>query len=232
MALYKEGDRRYAEGRYEEAIELFEKAYTLSPRPLLLYNMANTFERMGEYQRAAEALKRYIDSGGAAGVDTLRQRLRQIETRAAERAGELAELADLRKRPVTCPAQVACPLRPIDSGRSDRWSYVLMATGGVALVSTVVFGVMARSAGSDARAQCVNGPGGRLCSSQAEEALDREGRFALVTDISAVVGVAALGTGAYLYWRYRSSAGHDRAATALVPTIFPGGAGLTAHASF
>ena len=194
--------------------------------------MANTFERMGDYRHAADALERYINSGNAGDVDTLRQRLRQIQTRAAERANELAELDALRRRPETCPAQVACPLRPTPSDNSDRWAYVLLATGGAALVTTTVFGIMARSAGSDARAECVNGPGGRLCSSQAQADLDSERRFALVTDISTVVGVAALGTGAYLYWRYRSRGRHDRDATALVPTLFPGGAGLTAHARF
>lgn len=232
LALYEQGDRRYAEGRYEEAIELFEKAYALSPRPLLLYNMANTFERMGEYQRAADALERYIKSGDAADVDTLGQRLRQIQNRAAERAGEMSELESLRQRPESCPAQVACPLRPHDTDNSDRWAYVLLATGGAALVSTAIFGVMARSAGSDARAKCVNGPGGRLCSSDAQADLDREQRFALVTDVSAVVGVAALGTGAYLYWRYRNHGKRDRDATALLPTLLPGGAGVTVHASF
>ncbi len=232
LALYKEGDRRYAEGRYEEAIELFEKAYGLSPRPLLLYNMANTFERMGEYQRAADALEKFINSGDADDADTLRQRLRQIQNRAAERAGEQAELEALRQRPESCPAQVACPFRPSDSDKSDRWAYVLLASGGAALVSTAVFGVMARSAGSDARAKCMNGPGGRLCSTEAKADLDRERRFALATDLSAVVSVAALGTGAYLYWRYRSHDKRDRDATALVPTLIPGGAGLTVHARF
>ena len=45
--LYENGAALYEEGRYEEAILAWEEAYRLSSRPVLLFNIANAYERLG-----------------------------------------------------------------------------------------------------------------------------------------------------------------------------------------
>src|SRR5262245_14114470 len=47
--LFFRGDRMYEEGKYEEAVAAFEKSYALSHRPELLFNLANAYERLGQY---------------------------------------------------------------------------------------------------------------------------------------------------------------------------------------
>ena len=42
--LYRNGERLYEEGLYEDAVVAWERAYELSERPLLLYNIANALE--------------------------------------------------------------------------------------------------------------------------------------------------------------------------------------------
>jgi tetratricopeptide (TPR) repeat protein len=230
LALYQEGDRRYAEGRYEEAVDLFKQAYELSPQPLLLFNLANSYERLAAYADAAEALAGYIDSGQADDIDTLRQRLHQIRQRAAVAARREREIAALRERPTSCPAAV-CPVDSEEPDRSDRTAYVLFASGGAAMVSAVVFGVLARSAGNDAEQQCVSADGRRLCSSEAQDALDRQRQFALFTDVSAGLGLAAIGAGAYFYWRHRSDEKRKKR-VGLAPSVVPGAWGIGVAGSF
>ena len=56
------GQDYYTQGRYEKAIEEFEEAYRLDPRPLLLFNIAQAHEKMGHLEKAVEYLKRYLES--------------------------------------------------------------------------------------------------------------------------------------------------------------------------
>ena len=57
--LYAVGRDLYEGGRYQAALEVFEEAYALSPRPLLLLSLASTHERLGDYDKALEALRSY-----------------------------------------------------------------------------------------------------------------------------------------------------------------------------
>ncbi len=77
--LFQVGDDHYAAGRYEEAVVHFQQAYELSQQPALLFNMANAYERMGEYEKAAEHLRRYLESPKAEDVASVRERIRRLE---------------------------------------------------------------------------------------------------------------------------------------------------------
>lgn len=56
------GQDYYSQGRYQKAIEEFDEAYRLDPRPLLLYNIAQTWEKLGDLEKAIEFLKKYLDA--------------------------------------------------------------------------------------------------------------------------------------------------------------------------
>jgi tetratricopeptide (TPR) repeat protein len=56
--LYAEGKVEYAQGRFVEAIELFERSYALSSAPALLFNMAQA-HRLAGPEHCAEALALY-----------------------------------------------------------------------------------------------------------------------------------------------------------------------------
>ncbi len=187
--------------------------------------MANTYERMGDYARAADILRRYLDSEGAEDVDTVRQRLHQLGRRAKLVDTQRQELSELRARP-PCPEPISCKRK---SQASDRNAYILFATGGVALVSAAVFGVMARNAHNDALDQCISADGRRYCPATAQSELDRERRFALFSDLSAGLGLAAVGSGVYLLLRHRRARERQRRNTSaprIEPRIVPGGIGV------
>jgi tetratricopeptide (TPR) repeat protein len=225
--LYLEGDRLYAQGRYEEAVARFLEAYEKSGRDELLFNLANTYERMGRYAEAAEALERYAASPRAVDVEAVRQRIRSIQERAAEVRIRSEELERLRARP-PCPDPITCPVLEPEPEASDRWAYVLLGTGGVGVVAGVVFAFTARAAGSDAEALCA--PGG-LCPAEAQTELDRERRFALAADLSIGLGLVSLAGGAYWLWRaHRDDDPPER--TRVAPVGVPGGVGIGVAGAF
>ena len=54
------GQSYYQQGRYEKAIEEFEEAYRLDPKPLLLYNIAQSHEKLGNLKEAVEYLEKFL----------------------------------------------------------------------------------------------------------------------------------------------------------------------------
>jgi hypothetical protein len=56
------GQDYYTQGRYDKAIEEFEEAYRLEPKPLLLYNISMAQEKVGELEKSVDYLKRYLEA--------------------------------------------------------------------------------------------------------------------------------------------------------------------------
>jgi hypothetical protein len=56
------GQNYYTQGRYEKAIEEFEEAYRLDPRPLLLFNISQAWEKMGDLAKSLDFLKRFLEA--------------------------------------------------------------------------------------------------------------------------------------------------------------------------
>ena len=56
------GQDYYSQGRYQKAIEEFDEAYRLDPRPLLLYNIAQAWEKLGALEKAVDFLKQYLQA--------------------------------------------------------------------------------------------------------------------------------------------------------------------------
>lgn len=58
---FKQGQRAFDAGRFEEALERFEQAYALSARPELLFDVGLAADRLREDARALAAFERYLD---------------------------------------------------------------------------------------------------------------------------------------------------------------------------
>jgi hypothetical protein len=94
-------------------------------------------------------------------------------------------------------------------------------------VTSILFGLASQNAGSDAERLC-NDDG--LCPTLAEDALRREKRFAIVADVTAGVGLAAVGVGVYLLVRERRS--EPTRAVELSPTVSGDRVGLAVTGQF
>lgn len=63
-AANEEALKRVGEGNYPEALELFQKAYDLSPSYVILYNVGRMSRLTGDMRRARAAFVRYLEEGG------------------------------------------------------------------------------------------------------------------------------------------------------------------------
>jgi len=66
--LFAQGQGSYALGHYEDAIDAWERAYALDPRPALQYNLAQAYGRLGHVEEEQRALTAYVEGALAAGV--------------------------------------------------------------------------------------------------------------------------------------------------------------------
>ena len=181
-ALFEEGGRLYETGQYEEAVQAFQIAYSLSPMPLLLYNMVAPLERLGRWDEALEALKTYASTAPEEEQKSLASRIEALEARIRDRE-EQVEL------PVSAPVQVESPRK----GNPAAIALFGVGVAGVGVGS--VFTATTHSARSQWTSECADGPSGLLCPDSSRAAWQRDNTHGAIADIGWVVGLGGLGGG-------------------------------------
>jgi hypothetical protein len=224
--LYAEGDEHYRAGRYTLAAERFVKAYELSGKPALLFNLANTYERAGDYEKAAHYLRMYLNGGEVHDPAAVKARLQRLELTVLEK-----KKADAAPPTAPQPAKTEAPVAPVVE-RPSRVPYYI-AAGGLVAGGTValVFGLRARSERSEIDSLCTSQGDGVICPPAAEDHLSNEKRYALISDIGLGVAAASVVTGVVYYFVTRDrGAASEPHAVSLVPSA--DGVGVVATGRF
>ena len=84
--LFVQGQAAYETGDYQNATSLWERAYELDPRPLLQYNLAQAYERLGQLDEAVAAYRVYVDQtpGDDERARNARARIASLEQRVSQ----------------------------------------------------------------------------------------------------------------------------------------------------
>lgn len=222
--LFIKGDRAYAEGDYEGALAAFEEAYALSGRHALLYNMANAHERLGEYEKALDKLRKFLPHASKSQQSLLEKRMRSLEMRLDEQraaAEKQPEPSAVPPPPVEQPKQA-----PPDSGVTVNGEpappllgYGLVGLGALGVGLGAYFGMQALDARSTAEDRC---PGGR-CTADAQDAIDRDKRNSLLADISLGAGIVSATVGVYIILTHDDSGRETEAGSRIVAAPRTGG---------
>ncbi|MDH5671334.1 MAG: tetratricopeptide repeat protein [Myxococcales bacterium] len=93
--IFRVGKQAFDRGEYESAVTYFERAYELSPRPMLLYNIGVAAERAGMHERAISAFRSCIEQDPKAeNREEIEARLEVLERTVARSKG-----ADVSSQP-------------------------------------------------------------------------------------------------------------------------------------
>jgi tetratricopeptide (TPR) repeat protein len=199
--LYLRGESAYQEGNYEQAISALTRAYELSPRPALLYDLANAFERLGRYEEAASMLERYAADAPEQQREPVRKRIASLQSRAAERRRMESASARLTRSSRESPTPDSQSVRVSKTAPAPARSPLgfIVAGAGIASIGLgVVFGISARNARGDARELCMPGGESVLCPTRTRTLLVQASHNALAANIAWGAGAAAVGAGLYL----------------------------------
>lgn len=140
-AMFDEGRRAYDEGRFEDATRAFRRAYLLSPRYQLLYNIGQSELRAGRDGRALEAFEAFLRQ---ARPDEPHRSEVEERARILRGMGVEAESAPPEEEPVTRTqpeAEPAAVLPETPMSRSEGpgpGPWILVGTGAAALVAGAV----------------------------------------------------------------------------------------------
>lgn len=183
--FYDEGVRLYEAGMYEEALNAFKIAYENSKRPLLLYNMAQAMERIGQWDEALAALEDYR-------LDAPEEELAQLDSRIAALQSRISE------RDAAAKAQQDAAVAERARKGPPVGAWVLFGTGAVGVGLGSVFTSSALSARSEWTSACLEGNDGLICPADASDAWARDNKNSLIADIGWIVGVGGIGGGVAL----------------------------------
>lgn len=152
-ALAKEARGHYDQGRFEQAVASYLKAYRQSPSAGYLYNVAVIYDRkLNESALAIDFYRRYIvaDDADPAAVERATARIKALKSTAVAEPvpAEPAPAPASRPAPSAEPAATADASPAGESGTSGRKiaAYTMLGIGGAALVGGVALGVLAASA--------------------------------------------------------------------------------------
>ncbi len=92
--LFVEGTQHYQAGRLDEALELFLGAWRVVPSPELAYNVARTYERMGDAQHGVEFYRHYLQQAApdAAERQEVERRIGELEAIAQRQREQIIAL--------------------------------------------------------------------------------------------------------------------------------------------
>lgn len=216
---FEAGRSYFEEGAYDRARDEFQRAYDLSRRPQLLLNLATTHERLGDYQRAIEAIREYLNrTPDDPSRATLERRIQNLERLERERASGV--VSTTTEPPERTPGGAGGMDGGLLAGTIAGYG-----VAGVGLVLMGVFGGMALSEDSALREGC-----GATASCTPAQVADAD-TFALVSDIGLGLAIAGAAAGTILLvLGLTSSSSSERALVA--PWLTPEGGGVATRVSF
>ncbi len=113
---FERGEAARAGGKYRDAIAAYQRAFALQPHPSVLFNIALSYEKLGEWANAADYYERYLTADSAAtDADEVRGKIRDLRGRSTTQPAET--------QPETGPGiQRGNPFTPPPAGpKPARW---------------------------------------------------------------------------------------------------------------
>jgi tetratricopeptide (TPR) repeat protein len=192
---FKVGQSMYQAGRFAEAGAEWDKAYELSGRPALLYNIYIAYRDAGDWNNAARALEEFLAKGEVSVEErpTLQARLDVMKREIAEREAAAAAAAEA---PAAEPAEPAAPAEEPEQ-QASIVPWIVGGIGGAMVIAGIATGVVTLSKKGEIDDACED-TGVCPPDFDLEEKRSSTKTMALVTDVLLIGGGVAVATGVLL----------------------------------
>ncbi|MBK7582732.1 MAG: tetratricopeptide repeat protein [Myxococcales bacterium] len=213
LELFEKSADLYRQGKFDEAAQLLERAYSLHDEAVLLYNLGRAYEGLGENQKAIDAYTKYLEKAPKAKDRGALER--RMETLKAQLAQQNKPLPDKQPEPVVPAKPVAPePDRPPPSRGPGVLPWVVAGVGVAAVGAGLFVGLQAKSKRDDAQ----DNPESRA----AQEDYDSAKSMATTANVLLIAGTVVAAGG--VTWALLSRKKSEPAAAApLHFTVTPGG---------
>jgi tetratricopeptide (TPR) repeat protein len=195
VQLFQQGAAAYDAGRFQDAIQLLERAYALSPEPVILFNLGRSYEGLGQAEQAIDAYSRYLVADpGTADRHSIERRIQTLRAQLQERAALERERVEERGRAeeeLAKARQTQVRVEPAPS-RPGALPWVVGGVGAAGVAAGAVLGGIALSRHQSA----VQDP--FRASALARQASANQ--YATGANVAYAVGGALLAGGAVWIW--------------------------------
>jgi tetratricopeptide (TPR) repeat protein len=155
LELFEQGFKAYQEGRFQQAIDLLEKAYAMKQEPVLLYNLARAHEGVGNLDQAISMYERYLnETKDVADRAAIEKRVETMRGQIAERDRLRRERDDARKRDAQAPpgGVVEPPKDDVETRSTSPLPWIVGGVGAAGLIAGGVLTGLALGKHNDAEA--------------------------------------------------------------------------------
>jgi tetratricopeptide (TPR) repeat protein len=137
-SLFEAGRTAYESARFRQALQHFQEAYELCPRPALLFNIGSAADRLHRNELALRSFRGYLEATpDAPNREFVQNRITDLEQGAAEEEGREHAIATATTTP---PTDV-----------TSQWWFWTAIAAAVVVVAAVVIGVsVAATSGPEA----------------------------------------------------------------------------------
>ena len=203
-ALFVKGQASYNEGKYQAAISQFKQAYELVKDPVYLFNIAQSYRKVGDCTAAYEHYTQYLDAApNAENKDKVKQWLTELKPCVDQRQREQEDAARKAQEEAERKQLGITREEQRDGGRPYRLAGIVIGSiGVVGLGVGVGFGIRGSGLRSEVADRC-----NMSCvwDSMEIQDLHRAGETAnTLSWIGYIGGGVALAAGVGLYWYGRS----------------------------
>lgn len=211
--LFEAGTAAFAAGRYESALDYFERAYELTGLPELLYNIGQSADRLRRDERALEAFRGYLEATPEAeDRAAVEARIAALERTVAERRADaearaLAEEEARRARGEPAPRGDGAPA---PAAAPDPAGWFVAGAGALAAIAGVALLALADQRAGEVRAAEEGTPWVDVASAYADSE-----SFSIAGGALLGVGAAAVAVG--LVWGVVELSAPGRAEVAVGP---------------
>ncbi len=183
------GSAYYEDGRYEDAAREFREAYRITAHPDVLYNLAQSYDRLDRRQEAVDAYRGYLEGSEDA----------PDRGRVERRIGEIEELIAAAEResgpPVSAEPTPAGPAQPSEEGGVGLLPWIALGVAGAMAVGAAVTGAMALSIHEDLEDDC---DASKVCPPDRRDDIDTGSALAIWSTVLTVGAALAAGAGVTL----------------------------------
>ncbi len=237
QGAFQAGSGSYQEGDYTKAIEYWRDAYRRDcTAHLLLLNLANAYERLGDRRAAVFALKTYLErQKDIQDRSILERRVQNLEEQIAAAQAASAKAATAAAASSSAPSSSSKPppSPPVETSRAGKsiTPWIVVGAGGVITVVGALVYAGGNTKVKDAEAACPN----HQCTDPSVQASGNDGRTQMNVG-GAMIGIGLVGVAGGLVWHYVLDKPSQSTAAStsplLQPALGPGYAGMSYGGSF
>lgn len=214
LELFEKSVELYRQGKFDEAAQLLERAYSLHEEAVLLYNLGRAYEGLGENQKAIDAYTKYLEKApNAKDRGALERRMETLKAQ-IEREKQKAA-APVEPKPE--PEPVKPKPEPARKSGPGILPWVVTGVGAAAVGAGLFVGLQAKGKRDDAQDNPV--------SRDAQDEYDSAKSMATTANVLLIAGTVVAAGG--VTWALLSNKKSEPATAArLHLTVTPGGVRL------